>query len=148
VPEFEKNNSLGNMLIFFLKYKKIGASVVKLSISSLEHTFPQSPQKTEWPIIDGLQTEIYKKYIYNIGNFLLTHSSENSSYGNKSFSSKIIEYKKDHIYDVIDEKSDFHLNNLKSWDFDVIANREQLILKQFLSFTSKRSELEVDSTDE
>jgi uncharacterized protein with ParB-like and HNH nuclease domain len=137
VPEFEKNNNLGNMLIFYLKYKKMGGSVVKLSLSSLEHTFPQKPQKTDWQIIDGLQFELYKKYIYNIGNFLLTHTSENSSYGNKSFSSKITDYKRDNIYDVIDETSDFHLNKVNSWDFDVIENREQLILKQFLSFTSK-----------
>ena len=147
VSEFEKNNSLGNMLIFYIKYKKIGASVVKLSLSSLEHTFPQTPNKIEWPIIDGLQSEDYKKYIYNIGNFFLTHSSENSSYGNKSFNSKRVDYKKDHIYDVIDETSDFHLNNIKSWDFNVIENREQLIRNQFLQFAVKAVDQDKEETN-
>jgi uncharacterized protein with ParB-like and HNH nuclease domain len=147
VQDFEKNNSLGNMLIFFLKYKRIGSSTIKLTLSSLEHTFPQSPNKTDWPIIEGIPQDDYKKYIYNIGNFLLTHTSENSSYGNKSFALKKIDYTDDNIMDVIDETSNYNLKKLDIWDFDVIKNRQEIIYNQYLYFISKSGESKEQVTD-
>jgi uncharacterized protein with ParB-like and HNH nuclease domain len=143
VNELEKNNSLGNMLIFYLKYKKLGASDLKLHLSSLEHTFPQTPKSTDdWPIIDGLLLDDYKKYIYNIGNFFLTHSSENSSYGNKSFTEKKKSYSDDNIYDVIDETNQNHYKKVSNWDFDVIKNRQALIYTMFQTYTLTSSEFD------
>ena len=131
VKSFEKNNSLGHMFIFFFKYKKQGSSTNKIFISSLEHTLPQKPSQDNWLIIKNEDKVTIKRNIYSLGNFFVTHSSENSSYGNKSFAAKSKLYKTDNIFDIIEETDPLHYKKVSDWTFDIIKKRETTIIKMF-----------------
>jgi hypothetical protein len=131
VNSFEKNNSLGHMLIFLFKYKNLGSSTNKIFVSSLEHTLPQTPSIENWPSIDGVPADNIKRHIYSIGNFFVTHSSDNSSYGNKKFNDKKELYKTHNLFDVIDEGNKLNFKSVEDWNFDLIKQREDYIIQKF-----------------
>ena len=131
VRSFEKNNDLGHMLVFFFFYKKMASSTVQIHISSLEHTFPQNPTDEKWPIIADSDEEEQKRHIYSLGNFFITHSRENATYGNKSFNDKSEMYSDDNIFDIIEETDDLNYKSIDDWTYEVIINREQKIIELF-----------------
>lgn len=132
VNSFEKNNALGQMFIFFLKYKSLTSNDVKIFISTLEHTLPQSYTKEKWPIIEEKNVEDIKRHIYSVGNFFVTHQSDNSEYGNKSAIEKLKLYREKKLFDVIDdERNELNYKNLNTWDFDIILKREEYIFSKF-----------------
>ena len=131
VRSFEKNNNLGHMLVFFFFYKKMASSTVQIHISSLEHTLPQNPTDEKWPIIADSDEEEQKRHIYSLGNFFITHSRENATYGNKSFNDKSEMYSNDNIFDIIEETDDLNYKSITDWTYEVIINREQKIIELF-----------------
>lgn len=133
VNSFEKNNSLGHMLVFLFKYKKLGSSTNKIYTSSLEHTLPQKPSIDNWSIIENESAENIKRYTYSIGNFYITHTIDNSSYGNKKFLDKKIQYEKDNLYDIIEEGNELNYKNITEWNFEIIKKREKFIINKFNS---------------
>ena len=98
VPEFSKNNDLGHMLIFLFKYRDMGNKTTKINNSTLEHTFPQKAQPKNWPKLASLEDEDKANLVYSYGNFLITHSSDNSNYGRKPFGHKRDLYIRDKLY--------------------------------------------------
>ena len=131
VRSFEKNNDLGHMLVFFFFYKKMASSTVQIHISSLEHTLPQNPTDEKWPIIADSDEEELKRHIYSLGNFFITHSRENATYGNKSFNDKSEMYSNDNIFDIIEETDELNYKSIDDWTYEVIINREQKIIELF-----------------
>ena len=131
VRSFEKNNDLGHMLVFFFFYKKMASSTVQIHISSLEHTLPQNPTDENWPIIADSDEEEQKRHIYSLGNFFITHSRENATYGNKSFNDKSEMYSNDNIFDIIEETDELNYKSIDDWTYEVIINREQKIIELF-----------------
>ena len=134
VRNFEKNNDLGNMFVFFFLYKKMASSTVHLHISSLEHTLPQSPTEERWPIIENSNEDEIKRHIYSFGNFFVTHSRDNSSYGNKSFEKKLAHYKADNIFDIIDGSNPLNYKSVDDWTYETILKREKIIIDLFKEF--------------
>jgi hypothetical protein len=134
VRNFEKNNDLGNMFVFFFLYKKMSNSTVHLHISSLEHTLPQSPSEENWPIIKNISEDEIKRHIYSLGNFFVTHSRDNSSYGNKSFDKKAAMYKTDNIFDIIDDSNPLNYKSVVDWTYETILQREKVIIELFKEF--------------
>jgi hypothetical protein len=100
-------------------------------VSSLEHTLPQTPSIENWPSIDGVPADNIKRHIYSIGNFFVTHSSDNSSYGNKKFNDKKELYKTHNLFDVIDEGNKLNFKSVEDWNFDLIKQREDYIIQKF-----------------
>jgi uncharacterized protein with ParB-like and HNH nuclease domain len=134
VRNFEKNNDLGNMFVFFFLYKKMANSTVHLHISSLEHTLPQSPTIEKWPIIENSTEDEIKRHVYSLGNFFVTHSRDNTSYGNKSFDKKSDLYNRDNIFDIIDVNSTLNYKSVSSWTYETILEREKVIIELFKEF--------------
>ena len=132
VKSFEKNNDLGHMFIFFFKYKRQGSSTNKVFTSSLEHALPQKPTVADWPIIKNKDELLKTRHIYSLGNFFVTHSSENSSYGNKSFIDKKALYIKDNIFDIIEENDNLNYKKVPDWTFGTIEKREKKVIELFL----------------
>jgi hypothetical protein len=131
VRSFEKNNDLGHMFIFFFFYKKMASSTVQIHISSLEHTLPQKPTVEKWPITENSADEELKRHIYSLGNFFITHSRDNASYGNKSFEKKSEKYTEDNIFDIIEETDDLNYKSVTDWTYETILARENKIIELF-----------------
>ena len=126
---FEKNNSLWNMFLFFIKYKHTSTKDNKINVSSLEHTLPQKPTQDKWTIILG--EEDIDRYKYSLWNFFIVHTTDNSSYWNKSFSDKKKAYLDKNVYDIISESDELNYKKLDDWNLDIIKKRERKIIQIF-----------------
>lgn len=131
VRSFEKNNSLGHMFVFLFFYKKMASSTVQIHVSSLEHALPQKPSIEKWPFIENSTQEELKRHTYSLGNFFITHSRDNASYGNKSFEDKKTKYSEDNIFDIIEEAHDLNYKSVIDWTFETILSREKKIIEFF-----------------
>lgn len=131
----KKNNALGLMFLFYLTYKETG-NTEKLSVHTLEHVVPQKLREETWPDFYGLSQEERDMLIYSFGNFLLSFSTDNSSYGNKSFEEKKGLYESDNLKDVISESEETYLYRVSEWTPKLISNREQHLIQKFKEITS------------
>ena len=125
---FYKNNDLGNMFIYFLRYKKNSNNDARICVTSLEHTLPQKPKKPNW-ILTKLSKDEIREITYSVGNFFNVPGPENTSYGNKSWTEKKQEYINDKVFDVINEKDKLHYSKVKDWNKDIIEKRTKMIRK-------------------
>jgi len=128
---FESNNDLGVMLIFLFKYFDKKSSDDKLGLGSLEHLFPQKPTETNWPIINKLTNEQKTEMTYSIGNFYITNYTLNPSLGNKSFTDKLVDYKKWTFYDILPENNVYHYTFVSEWNLEVVQKRTSFIINKF-----------------
>ena len=74
--------------------------------------------------------------IYSFGNFLLSFSTDNSSYGNKSFEEKKGLYESDNLKDVISESEETYLYRVSEWTPELISSREKHLIQKFQEITS------------
>ena len=131
VRSFEKNNNLGHMFVFLFFYKKMASSTVQIHVSSLEHTLPQKPTSEKWPLTENSTQEELKRHKYSLGNFFITHSRDNASYGNKSFNEKKTKYSKDNIFDIIEVTDSLNYKSVTDWTYETILDRERKIIELF-----------------
>lgn len=126
---FEGNNALGNMFIFFRRYKLEGMKN-RLEYSSLEHILPQVVIRAAWPSFYNLNEEIQKESIYSLGNFLITSKVDNASFGNVSFEKKKALYDNSDIFDPLSEHNSLYYKNIhnKGWDIELIKKRKNELI--------------------
>lgn len=122
---FQDKNDLATMVIFAIQYKEESKKGNYLVTTSLEHTLPQTIDSNKWPAIAKMSLEEQEKAIYSIGNMMLTHSSNNSKIGNKTFFEKKTLYKSRKIYDPLADNAGLFYQNVNEWTHQIIDLRSK-----------------------
>jgi hypothetical protein len=101
------------------------------SSNNLEHIYPQTPDKKDWPeYFDPAHKDDRDAYINSFGNLLPLNASANSEIKNVSILTKLQAYKASNLTMVNDlEKKITHDSPVNEWTFDKIKNRTDDLAK-------------------
>jgi uncharacterized protein with ParB-like and HNH nuclease domain len=125
-----------NAMIYSNEIKEAPKFIDTFDNLSAEHIMPQTPNLTTkkyWHTAKILDIdskaisdeEIYKQYVSQIGNFIILHTKDNSSLGNKTFTDK------KRIYKLYPFKHIQTIGNKQKWSQKEIKKRSNDLYKKF-----------------